>query len=88
MPFFGQEEAAYHRADDLVPGGNLLEVGVGHGEPAGDGAPVIRAQLVDVWVDAAVVFAEVDVGLKEGAVGLVDLPGLDDELGNWVGVGV
>ena len=41
LAFFWQEQRADHRADDFMAGGNLLQIGVGHGQTSGDGAPII-----------------------------------------------
>ena len=59
-----------------------MEVRRGHGQPACHRAAVIRAQLIDVGMDAAIVGREIDVGLQERAVGLVQLACFHDGLGN------
>ena len=64
-----------------MAGRNLLQVGVGHGQAAGDRAAIIGAHLIDVRMDASCLGAEGHVGLQEGAVCLVGLAGLDDHLG-------
>ena len=58
LTFLRQEQVAHHWANDFVAGGHLLEVGVGHGQPSCNRAPIVTAHLVDVWVDASCLGAE------------------------------
>ena len=78
----GEEQTTDHGADDLVARGHLLQVGACSRQAARDGAAVFIAHLVKVGVHAAVLGAVLEVGLQERAVGLVQLPGLQDHLGH------
>ena len=78
LTLFRQEQAANHGAELRVAGRDLLQVGVGHGYPARNGAAVIRSDLVDVTVNAAICVAVLHNGVDEGAAGLVQVAGPDD----------
>ena len=54
LAFVRQEQGPDHRPQDRIAGRDLLQIGVGHGYAAGHGAAVVRPDLVDVAMDAAV----------------------------------